>query len=161
MTPDPIGLNGGINLYAYAQNNSINWIDPYGLKMSDILPGIGIAITEGFKGSAYSVHEAVKTTHNIAVNGHPLAQTALGIAFVSEAAPLLGAAAIPVYPAVAPLFYNAAPYSEAIVDSIYGFFPQTGSPKGFYGYTVSFGRWIVETYYTILSSTEKSGPCEK
>jgi RHS repeat-associated protein len=31
LTPDPIGLVGGINLYCYAVNNPVNWIDPLGL----------------------------------------------------------------------------------------------------------------------------------
>ena len=33
----------------------MNWIDPFGLEMSDILPGIRTAIVEGAKGAAYSV----------------------------------------------------------------------------------------------------------
>jgi uncharacterized protein RhaS with RHS repeats len=31
ITPDPIGLFGGLNLYAYVLNDPVNWIDPYGL----------------------------------------------------------------------------------------------------------------------------------
>ncbi len=31
VQPDPIGFEGGINLYAYCLNNSVNLVDPYGL----------------------------------------------------------------------------------------------------------------------------------
>ena len=31
LTPDPIGLNGGINLFSYVKNDPINLIDPFGL----------------------------------------------------------------------------------------------------------------------------------
>lgn len=31
LTPDPIGLFGGINLYTYGLNNPVNSVDPFGL----------------------------------------------------------------------------------------------------------------------------------
>ena len=31
ISADPIGLQGGINLYAYVRNDPVNWVDPWGL----------------------------------------------------------------------------------------------------------------------------------
>jgi RHS repeat-associated protein len=36
LTTDPIGLNGGIHLFAYVNNNSINFSDSYGLTVNQI-----------------------------------------------------------------------------------------------------------------------------
>ena len=43
VTADPIGLNGGINLYGYAGGNPLYWIDPYGLSATTV-PGFPIPI---------------------------------------------------------------------------------------------------------------------
>lgn len=38
LTPDPIGLAGGVNLFAYSYNNPLNLIDPWGLYPGQMPP---------------------------------------------------------------------------------------------------------------------------
>ena len=45
LSPDPIGLEGGLNLYAYVNNDPVNWVDPEGLNAGAITWGAGLVGT--------------------------------------------------------------------------------------------------------------------
>jgi RHS repeat-associated protein len=47
LTPDPIGLAGGINLYSYVQNNPVNSIDPLGLYDLSFSTGFHVPVSPG------------------------------------------------------------------------------------------------------------------
>ena len=83
--------------------------------------------------------------HPLTLHGHPLAKTTLGVAFVSEVDPMLGAGFHFAYPVATTLVLNAVPYSENIVDIAHGWFTPTDPPKG-WGYAgfVSrrFYKWV-------------------
>jgi RHS repeat-associated protein len=51
VSADPIGLDGGINLYAYVENDPVNWVDPWGLLAIGVSAGGGSGIGTGSNSS--------------------------------------------------------------------------------------------------------------
>ena len=128
-------MAGGINLFTYAYNQPINFIDPLGLDAADIMPGIRKAIVGG-----------AKAIYDIALHGHPLAQTALGLAAVSVTAPLAGAAAITATPSLVSAAYMAAPYSGTIADFTMSMLPTGSYIPNIYGAAGLFTGFILESH---------------
>jgi RHS repeat-associated protein len=61
MTPDPIGLEGGVNPFAYVANDPANWIDPYGL-LTKPVPGPIRLPDEGAPMGSYYGSRRAKTS---------------------------------------------------------------------------------------------------
>ncbi|WP_422035639.1 RHS repeat-associated core domain-containing protein [Reyranella sp.] len=60
LQADPIGYDGGLNLYAYVDNDPLNLIDPYGLKVLDGVQAalFGLSFCPSVCGSAFSLIDA-------------------------------------------------------------------------------------------------------
>lgn len=64
MTPDPIGLLGGINLYAYVTNNPVNAVDPLGLSEVSFDRALGTARVYDSNGVLIGEYPAGNLTTN-------------------------------------------------------------------------------------------------
>jgi len=69
---DPIGYDGGINLYGFAEGNPVNRIDPFGTQDDDDpLPLSGFQLYPGLKSAIHQGSGAAKTGLEFAAKVHP------------------------------------------------------------------------------------------
>lgn len=62
MSPDPIGLAGGMNLYGYVGGNPVNWVDPLGL--ASLVFNNGTLTVVGSDGNIIATRPAGNNTTN-------------------------------------------------------------------------------------------------
>ena len=89
INPDPIGFSGGLNCYAFADGNPVNYLDPYGLSTWTRISGGLRALGGGLEAAAgYSLAVASGTA---AVGTSPTVVGALGFGALAAGGAAIGA----------------------------------------------------------------------
>ncbi len=85
ISADPIGSDEGINLYTYVENDSVNWIDPMGLRffLPPYLDPEVDAFTDAFEDLGRTIITETADAYENCV--HCAVKCTLGVAFPSEA----------------------------------------------------------------------------